>query len=125
MTIDNRVHPIWFPQHINEHYVWSLQLQQIRSGAIQLSNQNDGTKSIDGIKVSQPIDSTRIQLELITMSVLCLQIGGPSVNGDGLDSIEYTAKTHELQTIIEKQVSTIDDHSIAVLTSTQFTSPSK
>lgn len=28
------------------------QLQQIRSGAIQLSNQNDGTKSGDGNKVS-------------------------------------------------------------------------
>lgn len=41
-----------------EHIVFvSMQLQQFRSGVIQINNQNDGTKSSDGIKVSERNDS--------------------------------------------------------------------
>lgn len=39
-----------FMKYLIEYFL--VQLQQIRSGAIHLSNQNDGTKSSDGNKVS-------------------------------------------------------------------------
>ncbi|XP_055296214.1 liprin-alpha-1 isoform X15 [Sitodiplosis mosellana] len=56
------------------------ELQQYKSGAIQLSNQSDGSKeNHDGEKGV-----------------------GQTVNGE-IDSVDYSAKTHELQTIIEKQ----------------------
>lgn len=32
------------------------------------------------------------------------QNGGQNINGEAQDSVDYAAKTHELQTIIEKQV---------------------
>lgn len=40
---------------LNNSISFIVQLQQIRSGAIQITNQNDGTKSIDGNKVSHHI----------------------------------------------------------------------
>ncbi|XP_031617504.1 liprin-alpha-1 isoform X6 [Contarinia nasturtii] len=56
------------------------ELQQFKSGAIQISNQSDGSKeNHDGEK-----------------SV------GQTINGE-IDAVDYSAKTHELQTIIEKQ----------------------
>lgn len=57
------------------------ELQQYKSGAIQSIGQNDGNKdSGDGDKG-----------------------GGSGVNGESQEAIDYAAKTHELQTIIEKQ----------------------
>ncbi|XP_037031209.1 liprin-alpha-1 isoform X3 [Bradysia coprophila] len=57
------------------------ELQQFKSGAIQLSNQ-DGTKENgDGEKTGQ------------------------GLNGESQETVDYAGKTHELQTIIEKQTS--------------------
>ncbi|XP_055372123.1 liprin-alpha-1 isoform X11 [Condylostylus longicornis] len=55
------------------------ELQQYKSGAIQHNSNSDGSKENgDGDKKS-------------------------GINGESQDSIDYAAKTHELQTIIEKQ----------------------
>ncbi|KAG4068466.1 hypothetical protein HA402_004806 [Bradysia odoriphaga] len=84
------------------------ELQQFKSGAIQLSNQ-DGTKENgDGEKVMiRNTFLTRLvcDINLFSSTSDTTEQTGQGLNGESQETVDYAGKTHELQTIIEKQTS--------------------